>query len=138
MAVECLYPVSLGCIKVSFLLLFRKVFPGKKFRRITEIVGIAVIVVTTVFCFLAIFACRPVKAFWDFTPSPETKCMSLEVMMIAGGAQNITTDLVVLCLPQTVIWKLQMDRKSKIALAFTLLLGGWCGFTSKDFFKPLY
>lgn len=134
-AVECFYLVCLACIKISFLLLFRKVFPGTYFRRITEIVGAIVIAATIVGCFVGIFACRPINAFWDFTPSPTAKCMNIELYMIGNWVHNVVTDLAILCLPQTMIWKLQIDRKSKIALAFTLLLGSLYGLTNYDFFN---
>ncbi|MCJ1470774.1 hypothetical protein MMC07_009421, partial [Pseudocyphellaria aurata] len=67
------------------------------------------------------FVCRPVKALWDFTLADEADCSTVW-SVILGSVTNILGDLVILCLPQTVVWKLKMDRKSKIALAFTFLL----------------
>lgn len=64
--------------------------------------------------------------------------MDIKYLVVGSQAHNIATDLAILCLPQTMIWRMQMNRKSKIAVAFTMLLGGlYDPMSAEIFFKKL-
>ena len=115
--------VSLGAIKISFLLLYRNIFPGKSFRIITNILAAIIIAWAIAIFWVSIFSCNPVHAFWTFSLLPTADCIDTVKFYIGIWVPNIVTDLIILVLPQSRIWKLQVGLKSKIALALMFLLG---------------
>ena len=123
MAVECLYIVSLGSIKISFLLLYRHLFPGKGFRLFTNILGAIIIAWTIAIFWVSIFACSPVYSFWNFLLLPTAECINTIDLYIGVWVPNISTDIIILFLPQSRIWKLQVSFRARLGLAFMFLLG---------------
>ncbi|KAG9237168.1 hypothetical protein BJ875DRAFT_175278 [Amylocarpus encephaloides] len=122
-AVECLYVVSLGSIKISFLLLYRKIFPGKGFRILTNVLGAIIIAWAIAIFWISIFSCAPVSAFWTFSERPTAKCINTLQFYIGIWVPNIATDIIILGLPQSKIWKLQVGIKAKVGLALMFLTG---------------
>ncbi|MCJ1246451.1 hypothetical protein MMC30_003658 [Trapelia coarctata] len=137
-ATECLYVVSLGSIKISFLLLYRRLFPGKGFRTFTNILGGVIIAWATSIFFLSIFSCSPIYAFWTFEILATAKCINTVRFYIGIWVPNITTDLIILFLPQTKIWKLQVSLRARIGLAFMFLLGSFVMVASVIRFTTLF
>jgi len=75
--------------------------------------------------FVAIFSCTPIHGFWDLlTMKPPPKCINNKAFYIGLSVPNILADIVILCLPVTKVWKLQMSRRSKTAVSGMFLLGG--------------
>ena len=70
----------------------------------------------------AVFLCIPVNGFWDTAIT--AKCMSLRNFDVAYAVINITFDVVILCLPVRMVWRLNIQQAQKIALTFVFLLGG--------------
>jgi hypothetical protein len=73
--------------------------------------------------FVGIFTCNPVHAFWTFSLLPTAKCINTQHYYISTWVPNIVTDLMILCLPQLKVWKLQINTRSKIAVGMVFLLG---------------
>ncbi|KAH8647582.1 hypothetical protein BGZ60DRAFT_227274 [Tricladium varicosporioides] len=137
-AVECLYVISLGSIKISILLLYRTIFPGKPFRIITNIIGAIIIAWAIAIFWISIFACSPVSAFWTFEELPTAKCINTVQFYIGIWVPNIATDVMMMILPQTKVWKLQVGLKSKIAIALMFLLGSFVMVASVIRFTTLF
>ncbi|KAF4556033.1 Hypothetical protein D9617_2g060000 [Elsinoe fawcettii] len=81
----------------------------------------------TIACiFTIVFACIPVSAAWDFSARASAKCFSLEVFTVLGvvnSAINILTDVLLAVLPIPVILAMQLNKRTKFALSFVMLLG---------------
>lgn len=71
---------------------------------------------------IQIFSCNPVNGFWD-TSVPST-CVNAAHFYIAVAVPNIITDVIMLCLPLQMVWRLQTSLIQKIALSFTFMTGG--------------
>jgi hypothetical protein len=64
--------------------------------------------------FVGIFACTPVRGFWDTTI--ESKCIPNIPQWYINAAGNIITDVAVFVLPIPAIWKLQLAKPQKVFL----------------------
>ena len=106
------YPVTIGTIKISTLLLYARIFPSGNFRRILWAVGLLISTYSTIMILILIFQCKPIKGFWD--SNLEAGCISLTKVFIAMASLNLITDFLVVCLPLPLLWKLQMPRGMKL------------------------
>lgn len=113
---QILYGISLGLVKTSICLFYIKIFFIRPFRIVTWIVMAVIVAWSTMVVLTAFLLCRPLAFNWDPT-IPGGKCGNQPATFIAVGALNIATDLLVLCLPIPMVWKLQIPRANKIALS---------------------
>ena len=121
-ATECLYPVTIGTIKISTLLLFARIFPSRNFTRILWAVGLFISTYSTIMILLLIFQCKPIKGYWN--SDPEADCISNAKVFIAMASLNTITDFLVLSLPLPLLWKLQMPRGMKLQVMGIFSVGG--------------
>ena len=105
-------------IKLSILLQYIEVFVPAKTRPGVWWVSQVLIWVLFFFycikCFLQIFDCNPIAKQWDPLIT-EGKCLtsSSAYLYISTSAANSASDLVIILIPQLVIWRLQVSfRKS--------------------------
>jgi len=111
----------LASTKVSLILFYRSIFPGRGFAITTNIVGAFVIAWGIACLLVSIFACNPIQGFWD-TTIPST-CIDVRAFYIGNAVPNILTDVVILALPIKYIWCLQMCWKQKLVVSGMFLLG---------------
>lgn len=114
--------MALTTIKLSIILLYRRIFPVASLHKVIYCIT-AYIIIWQVFQTLdSIFACIPVSGYWDHTI--RAKCRNELVDIIIGGVQNIVTDVIILCLPLPILWTLQTSKQNKIQLTGLFTLGG--------------
>ena len=89
--------------------------------------------VCSILFFVAIFNCKPVRKSWN--PWIEGSCMDFGTIGAFTSAFNSVSDLLILILPQPLIWRLQTTLKKKIALSAVFLIGIWW---VEDAFFTLY
>ncbi|TVY30661.1 hypothetical protein LHYA1_G001155 [Lachnellula hyalina] len=122
LANNVIYNCSITSSKVSILLFYRRVFAIPAFQLATKIVGALVFgYFVSAVCGL-IFAYNPIQSQWKFW-LPHTT-IDNKTFWLAMGIINIFLDVVILCLPQTRVWKLQMTRYRKLLLSLLFLMGG--------------
>lgn len=72
-----------------------------------------------------IFQCTPVQYYYN--KDLEGHCMSGQVQFFqAMGSIALIEDVIILCLPIPVFWRLQINSRQKIALTLVFSLGGLC------------
>lgn len=120
-AAEILYAPTIGIVKISTLLLFARIFPGKKFKRMLWAVGLFISTYSAVMVITMIFQCRPVNRVWDATVKAE--CIDISKVWIVMASMNVLTDFFILCLPLPQLWKLQMRRGTKLQLTGIFSIG---------------
>ncbi|KXH51452.1 hypothetical protein CSIM01_08238 [Colletotrichum simmondsii] len=128
---EVAYTVTLSTVKWSTLALYWRIFNARKSIRyyIWAMAGIvlawfiAVILVT-------IFQCLPVHAFWarydavNPLSSDQYTCgVDVKMFFKGNSIPNIITDALVVLLPIPYVWKLQLHKAQKFALAGIFALG---------------
>lgn len=66
--------------------------------------------------------CRPYDAIWKFTV-PNPTCIDKGALEISTASMHLIFDVLVLLLPQKVIWSLQMSFKQKIGVSIMFSVG---------------
>ncbi|MCJ1235776.1 hypothetical protein MMC14_003747 [Varicellaria rhodocarpa] len=125
LAGELVYSITLPLIKISILLFYRQLFPGRGIRIATNSIIASVIVWGFVVFFGSIFSCHPISGFWNKALDPPPTCISSKALAIGISSYNIATDIIILCLPIGKVWNLQMSMQSKVAVSGIFLLGGF-------------
>lgn len=116
------YSATMLAVKLSILLLYRRIFPLENFR-IQWWLTVAVTIGYSVGGMCAsIFSCTPVAKSWDVTIS-NGHCINTGAFYIANGILNVITDLVILALPIPILWNLALTKKKKIALSILFAAG---------------
>ncbi|OBT84327.1 hypothetical protein VE02_07274 [Pseudogymnoascus sp. 03VT05] len=120
-AIQMLWATSLMFIKLSILCFYIRIFNVKPF--IMASIAVAVLVVrwalSVILC--GFLLCRPFEYNWD--QSIEKSCGDHIKSYTITGALNIVTDALVLGLPMPMIWKLNVNLRSKIALTGIFTIG---------------
>lgn len=124
-----LYCINMFLIKLAILLQLLRVFVPLKMRNAMFWACHALIwlnfIYYTIYVFLAIFYCNPVKKGWSqqLYPPIEGSCLDLHAAYIAGAVINTASDFSIVILPQPVIWHLQLSTKRKVGLCVIFLIG---------------
>ncbi|GAW11907.1 hypothetical protein ANO14919_012600 [Xylariales sp. No.14919] len=67
-------------------------------------------------------SCTPFAKLWDLT-LPGICRANREIIDICTAVTNLASDLIILLLPQPVIWKLKLKSQKKIGIAFVFCVG---------------
>ncbi|KAJ9219937.1 hypothetical protein C8Q69DRAFT_482915 [Paecilomyces variotii] len=133
---EVLYVYNLVWTKISFLLMYYRIFHVPYFKKWAYIIGTFVVLWVITIMFAFIFICVPVEKLW--TPSLPGHCINQVGTWIANACSTIATDLAILVLPIPQVWKLQLARSQKIALTIAFCLGFFVVFASAYRFTVLF
>jgi len=115
------YCWALALIKLSILAWYRRVFVNRGVQIATK-ACIAFVSLWLVANTLQIFLiCRPLEKLWN--PLVPGHCGNQKVGYVAIGVFNLVTDVVILLLPISTVWKLPVRTASKIGLTFVFTLG---------------
>ena len=125
---EILAQLAIVCAKLSLILLYRRIFVGPVFKRLTWIIGTLIVVWHGAFIFAFIFQCTPISTVWNLTAS-NPKCVDRIALWKTYAISDILTDTMVLSMPIPATWDLQMGKKQKLAVSGIFLLGTMYGLT---------
>jgi len=121
-----LYVSSLWSIKFALVLFYKKLAaPGSKMQVAYNfaLAGLAV-TYTTIF-FDILFQCYPYDKRWSKDPSYQCSPKASRINYWITILFNIFSDFIIICLPITMVMKLQMKLKQRLAVAFIFALGGF-------------
>lgn len=120
-----LYCVALLLMKIAILLEWSHIFIGTTKRNAFYWVCYGMIILNTGLYFATIisitFACNPRERTWRrYLPGT---CINLNAFNIIIASLHLGFDIVMLLLPQIVIWKLNLARKHKIGISVVFAVG---------------
>lgn len=110
--------------KISILLFYLKVFPGKNIR-----LGCWILIGLNVAYFIAfelvsIFQCTPIEGAWRaWDKEFPAKCNNINMQGWMAAILNIVLDVATLCLPLWELYKLSLSRKKKIQIMLMFSVG---------------
>lgn len=119
---EVFYCPAIACVKFSVLLLYRRIFPNPRLRIIIWCLGAFILCYSLVLSFCIIFQCKPIRGAWD--PMIDAKCFNLKIVILLTSSLNVFTDVLTLCLPLPLLWRLKLPKEKKVQLTGIFLLGG--------------
>ncbi|OBT61625.1 hypothetical protein VE03_08860 [Pseudogymnoascus sp. 23342-1-I1] len=125
---QVFYLLVQGLAKVSILLLYLRIFPDIKFRRIIHVALVWMACRTIIFVCVVVFQCIPVAHSWD--QSVAGKCADQQAFVYAGAAVSIFEDIVIMFLPVYELHGLTLSLKKRLVLVFMFALGSFASITS--------
>ena len=75
-----------------------------------------------VLLFWTAFYCKPRQAIWNKL-TPGAKCYHVDDIILAQGAFNISTDILILLLPTISLWKLNVTVARKVVATLLFSMG---------------
>ncbi|KAI9885413.1 MAG: hypothetical protein M1823_002797 [Watsoniomyces obsoletus] len=119
---QLLYGPTLMVIKLSFVLLYIRIFGHTPYRRPFVWIGVFVVVQTIAFEISLGLQCRPLRKAWN--PSVPGTCVSLHAIAMAFAGFNLLGDVLLLVAPIPIVWRLQASQKRRMAVIGIFMLGG--------------
>ncbi|KAG9232503.1 hypothetical protein BJ875DRAFT_76933 [Amylocarpus encephaloides] len=119
-AVQIIYGITVGLVKISICLFYIRIFFTRPFRLASWIV-IGFLVAWSLSVVLnAVLICRPVAANWDPNIG---NCANQTTSYTIIGVVDLLTDIAVFILPMKMIWGLQVGTAKRVALFCVFGLG---------------
>ncbi|CAD6590680.1 MAG: hypothetical protein ASARMPRED_004965 [Alectoria sarmentosa] len=118
------YTLTITMVKISILVLYRRIFSTAAFKRSTLIVGAAVMLWFFVALFTDLFQCHPFQAAFDPELLFTNQCVNLQAYYWGIAGSNLCIDIVMLYMPLHMVGGLKLPTRQKIALSGVFLLGG--------------
>ncbi|KAG9234427.1 hypothetical protein BJ875DRAFT_12886 [Amylocarpus encephaloides] len=118
-----IYPLPITAVKLSVLLLYRRLFPVDSFRLTLKINGAIIIAWMLAVILGSIFSCIPIQNAW-LAGTPHARCLDMKIFQLALGSINILTDIVLVALPLPFVWRLNVPAAQKVQLVALLSTGG--------------
>jgi hypothetical protein len=121
------YSVTLCCIKVVVLVLYKRIFVPPRLRgnrtywAIMTIIGFNVMYYTANL-FATTFSCTPIQRFW--LPLTPGTCVDISKLITVAAGLNVLSDAFILIIPLAVAWNLNMPRKRKAEMLGIFACGG--------------
>ncbi|KAI4218526.1 MAG: hypothetical protein LQ349_008674 [Xanthoria aureola] len=120
------YIWTVTLVRTAILLLYRRIFDVKPFRRVATVLIVLCLVWGVSVCFANIFQCRHVQDAFnaEAISSPDDRCINLQNLYFGTVGTGFALDLIILVLPFQQIWGLRLERRQKYELIAILSLGG--------------
>lgn len=118
-AAACCFP------RLTLLTLYFRIFEKHRVYRVACYTLMALIIGLAIALILVdIFICVPVGSLWSLTATAEdSSCLSFAKFYRYSSLPNPILDVMMLALPQPIVWKLQLSTQARIGLAVTFLTG---------------
>ena len=122
-------------VKLSILLLYRRVF-DVRICRIATIILLLVCVAWGIAAILALlFQCHPISGMWNPADTFTDRCIDLKEYYVGIASSNLGLDVILLVMPIYMVWGyngtgLRLQTSQKLMLTGVFLLGGLYDFSS--------
>ncbi|KAH8434361.1 uncharacterized protein LDX57_012009 [Aspergillus melleus] len=120
---EISYTLLVPSIKISILLLYRRIFPIRKFQIASWIVGGLVCSWCLAVFITVMLQCRPISLNWD--KSQPGTCIDAKQFFFGNAISNLLIDVVILMMPIPMVLQLQLRTSQKLTILGIFLLGGF-------------
>jgi hypothetical protein len=125
LAIEVLFVLATGLVKVSILLFFRRLGSRGTSNafRVTTWVAIGFIIASTITFFISpLVGCTPISAYWEQSDvinialGVKFNCNNEGAAITSAGIISTVQDLITALLPNFIYWKAQIPFRQKAAL----------------------
>ena len=116
--------LAFGVIKMSVLLLYRRIFVGRTFNHYSLVMCGVIALWALGFFFAVAFSCGTNLAnFWTSAQTIEQYCVNTNALYLGFAISDVLTDILILAIPIPIVWKLHMSVENKVGLTCIFLLG---------------
>lgn len=120
-----LYLLLGGCVKLTFLFFYYRIFSETTKMRYLIILGIVLVLGFSLSLFFGnVFSCIPVERAWN--PTVPGHCLNPVILPWVSGISSSALDLYTLVLPVPVLVGLNMDFKRKVKVVAVFSIGLLC------------
>ncbi|KAF7718501.1 Uncharacterized protein PECH_003689 [Penicillium ucsense] len=116
-----LYTLCVASIKLSILMLYKRLFPVKFMRTAVQVVSLIIILWAACGILAGCFLCIPTEKLWN--PMIPGGCMDLAKFYYGLQIPNIVTDAIILVMPMHIVWSLPISKAQKTGLSIIFILG---------------
>jgi hypothetical protein len=121
---SCIYPTQVAAVKLAFLALYLRIFPGRTFRIATYIVALVNILIGIAFTFVLAFNCNPASFVWEgWDGTKEGTCIDSSKAVLVHAGLNIALDVIIVLMPIRELTKLNLSTKKKFGTALMFCFG---------------
>ncbi|KAL9134101.1 MAG: hypothetical protein Q9175_004718 [Cornicularia normoerica] len=118
------YAITIFMVKISILLMYRRIFDTEAFKTATWVVGTACVAWAIAAVLCLVLQCHPFSGLWNPEDTFTNKCINLQAYYRAVASSNMALDVVILCMPLYMIWRLKLEASQKLMLSGIFALGG--------------
>ncbi|KAI0121364.1 hypothetical protein BJ170DRAFT_143117 [Xylariales sp. AK1849] len=111
-------------IKVCMLILYTRLTLGLQQQKVVRYLAVYVGCGWLASEITFFTACRPFQGYWGMPP-PDPQCTTLQYYALVQGCFNISSDILMLCIPIPLVVKLKIPLKQKMVLIFIFSLGAF-------------
>src|SRR5579871_484288 len=135
MVLEIVYIIATGLTKISILLFYRRIVDitvPTKLQWAARTCILFVIMYMATWISVILLTCRPFESYWlavnlDWRKTNirgvDWQCYDEGVSTAVSNAVSIIQDFLTCSIPTFILWKLQIPRQQKIALAILFIIG---------------
>lgn len=128
---EVLYSPITICIRISICVFLLRI-AAEKVHRWILIGNIGIIsIISIAYFFVMVLQCSPPSFFWEQVLGPKGKCIDPNIVpdaTIAHSVISAISDWIVGFLPIAILWKVKINRRTKVTIAIMLSMGIMCVF----------
>lgn len=118
------YACTILMVKISILLMYRRIFDTEAFKKATWVVGTACVAWAIAAILCLVFQCHPMSGMWNPEDTFTDKCINLQAYYRAVASSNMALDVVILFMPLYMVWRLKLEASQKLMLSGIFALGG--------------
>lgn len=122
-----IYAMTIMCLKITILLDWLRLFVPTGQRNVFFWTSHGLIWATIIFyvsgIFLEMFACKPLQMIWEPLFVGGRCTVDLDASNASTAIFNLISDVIILALPQWVIWHLNMSREKKMGISLLFAIG---------------
>lgn len=121
---EILYFLEVSMLKLSLLLFYIRIFPGKTVRGLLWATFAACSAFGLSFALVAVFQCTPVKFYWEkWDGEHHGTCLNINSLAWSNAAISIAIDIWVLTIPLWQLKDLNLDWRRKVGVGMMFCVG---------------
>jgi hypothetical protein len=121
--VQC-YVIMMTFVKVVLTLFLLSLFSGCRLRRLLWATIVVHVLAGITFSLLGVFTCTPVDYYWTrYSTASKGHCINRLASYMSNGAFTVASDIWLLAIPMTQLYKLKLQWKKKINAGIMFLLG---------------
>lgn len=114
--------IAIGLARWSILLFYARVFAVTSFQWPVRIMYALNGAWTIAFAITYLFQCTPIEHLWTQAQGARTGCINISVNLYFA-VSSVILDILVLCMPWPMVWRLQMPLARKIGVLSIFMLG---------------
>jgi hypothetical protein len=124
MAYSIVEKLAFGTLKISIVLMYRRIFQQRWFQRLSTAVCVFLALWALAFLTTSSLQCRVRNwELWYVPWTLQNHCISAELSWVGFSISDVATDIFVLSLPLPIVWRLHMSQAKKLTTSVVMLLG---------------